>query len=57
VGISLFLITRYSKRVISRVLVNFIGANIKDLIFNKVTVVERFYINIILKALIIKVGA
>jgi len=56
VGISLFLITRYNKCVISRVFISFIGVNTEDLVFNKVTVMEGFYINIILKALIIKVG-
>ena len=55
-GISLFLITRYNKCVISRVFISFIGVNTEDLVFNKVTVMEGFYINIILKALIIKVG-
>jgi len=42
--------------VISRVLISFIRANIKDLVFNKVVIMEGFYVNIILKALIVKVG-
>jgi len=57
VGTSLFLITKYNKYVIFKVLISFIRANIKDLILNKVTIMEGFHVNIILKALIIKVGA
>jgi len=39
------------------VLISFIGADTEDLVLNKVIVVEGFYINIILKALIAKAGA
>jgi len=52
----LFLIIRYGKCVIFKVFISFTGADTEDLVFNKVTVVEGFYINIILKALIVKVG-
>jgi len=57
VGISLFLITGYSKHVIFKVFVSFIGADIKDLVLNKVAIIEGFYINIILKTLIAKIKA
>jgi len=43
--------------MIFRVFISFTGANIKDLVLNKVIIVEGFYINIILKALITKIGA
>jgi len=56
-GISLFLITKYNKYIIFKVLTSFIKANIKDLILNKVTIIEGFYINIVLEALIAKVRA
>ena len=43
--------------MISRVLTSSIGADTEDLVLNKVVIVEGFHINIILKALIVKVGA
>jgi len=43
--------------VIFRVFISFMGVNTEDLMFNKVIIVEGFYVNIILEALIIKVGA
>jgi len=54
---SLFLIIRYSKRIISKVLISFIRADTEDLILNEVVIIEGSYVNIILKALIIKVRA
>jgi len=39
------------------VFISFIRADTEDLVLNKVAVVEGFYINIILKALIVKAGA
>jgi len=43
--------------VISRVLISSVRADTEDLVFNKVTIVEGFYINIVLKALIVKTEA
>ena len=40
--------------MILKVLISFKGINNKDLILNNVTIIKGFYINIILKALIIK---
>jgi len=57
VGISLFLITRYGKCVIFRVLISSVGADTEDLVLNEVIIVEGFYVNIILEALIVKAGA
>ena len=41
--------------MILKVLISFKETNSKDLVFNNVVIIKGFYINIILKTLIIKV--
>jgi hypothetical protein len=45
-----FLILRYSKRVIKKVLNSIISLNLKDLTLSDIIVIKGFYINIVFEA-------
>ena len=52
----MFLISRYSKQIILKVLISSKGTDSEDLILNNVAIIEGFHVNIILEILITKAG-
>ena len=48
----MFLISRYGKQVILKVLTNFKGTDSEDLILNNVAVIKGFHINIVLRLIL-----
>ena len=56
ISINLILIINYNKYLIKGTLNNKKGERIKDLLLKNVTLIKSFYINIILKAYLIKQG-
>ncbi len=55
-GIQTIPIIRQGTRIIKNCLLGKIGVNTQDLVLSNVVVVEGFYINIVLEALLLKAG-
>ncbi len=55
-GIQTIPIIRQDTRIIKNCLLGKIGVNTQDLVLSNVVVVEGFYINIVLEALLLKAG-
>ncbi len=55
-GIQTILIIRRGTRVIKNCLLGKTGANTQDLVLSNIVVVEGFYVNIVLEALLLKAG-